>query len=177
MNNLFNNKYLTVSLLILIAAVSRFMPHPSNFAPIAAIALFGGAKFANKKLAYLVPFLAMIISDLFLGFYDFGSMFTVYACFALTVFMGSYIANKQSVAKVAGLTLLSSIVFFVFTNLSVWVYFGTYTHDLSGLVACYVAAIPFFRNSVIGDLVFSGALFGIYAVIENKLPNLVKVKA
>lgn len=114
--------FLPVAILIVLAAITRFIPHPFNFTAIGAMALFSGANFKDKRLAYLMPIAVMFITDLFLGFHF--SILPVYACFAFTVFMGTKIASKQNVANVAITSIASSIVFF-FGNQSSFLVFGS----------------------------------------------------
>ncbi|HPI37752.1 MAG TPA: hypothetical protein PK397_07395 [Ignavibacteriaceae bacterium] len=172
---LFSTKFFFLTGLILAAVFSRLIPHPPNFAPIAAIALFGGAYFDNKKLAFIVPFIALLISDLVIGFYD--GMWAIYLSFALVVGIGFMLRNRVNTGRVAIAAVSSSVLFFVVTNFAVWVSGFLYPMNFSGLVTCYTAAIPFFHNTLIGDLVYSGALFGLYALAKVKYPSLVETKA
>jgi hypothetical protein len=145
-------------LLIGFAALSRFIPHPPNFAPIAAMALFGGV-YLDKRYAFIVPLLAMVLSDIFLGFHS--TIPYVYGSFIVTALIGLWLKNHKSVGLIVGASLTSSVLFFIVTNFGVWVS-GVYPQTLGGLAACYVAAIPFFRNTVFGDLLYVGVLFGLY---------------
>ncbi len=172
---LFSTKFFFLTGLILAAVFSRLIPHPPNFAPIAAIALFGGAYFDNKKLAFIVPFIALLISDLVIGFYE--GMWAIYLSFALVVGIGFMLRNRVNTGRVAIAAVSSSVLFFVVTNFAVWVSGFLYPMNFSGLVTCYTAAIPFFHNTLIGDLVYSGALFGLYALAKVKYPSLVETKA
>jgi len=147
-------------LLIVVAAFSRLLPHPANFTPLGAIALFGGV-YLDKRYAVAIPLVAMLASDYFLGFYQ--GMYWVYGSFLLVCAVGLWLRSHKSVLVVLGGTLASSVIFFVVTNFGVWLPPGTmYAASWSGLVECYVAAIPFFRNSVAGDLIFVALLFGAY---------------
>ena len=171
MTSKINNKFLFIAGLVLFATISRFIPHPPNFAPIAAIALFSGTYFENKKIAFLLPFSALFLSDLFLGFYT--GFWVVYFAFALIILFGFLLKKNIKFGTVLGAALLSSISFFVITNFGVWMSGMLYPMNLGGLIACYVAAIPFFQNSLIGDLVYTGVLFGAYEIVKAKLPVLV----
>jgi len=135
--------------LIILALLARLLPHPPNFAPIAAIALFGGNKFDNKWLAFCLPLLCMVLSDLVIGFSS-VSVF-VYLSFMLISLIG--IKSKKINNTVI---LSSSLLFFLVTNLGV--FFLGYPHTIEGLVSCYVLAIPFFVNTLVGDFVFTYAL-------------------
>ncbi len=150
-------------LLILMAALIRFLPHPANVVPIAAMALFGGAHF-NKKYALLMPIIVMFLSDIFLGFHN--TMPFVYGSFLLTGLIGIFLRKHNSFKWVLGGTLLSSILFFVITNFGVWLMNmgNMYSQNLAGLVQCYVMAIPFFKNTVLGDLFYTVMMFGGYEV-------------
>jgi len=158
---------------VLVAAVFRIIPHPPNFTPIAAMALFGGAYFTNKKLAFLIPMAAMLLSDLFIGFHS--GMPAVYLSFALMVLIGMRISNNIKPKSVIIGSLSASVLFFVITNFGVWMTSATmYSQGLYGLTACYVAAIPFFHNTVLGDLVFTSVLFGGFYLVRQKFPILAK---
>jgi hypothetical protein len=150
--------FLLAVLLIAFAALSRFVPHPENFTPIAAMALFGGVYF-DKRYAFVVPLVAMVVSDYFIGFHN--TVPYVYGSFVLAGLIGIWLKNHKSVAWIVGASLTSSVLFFVVTNFGVWVT-GGYPQNFGGLVECYIAAIPFFRNTVLGDLLYVGVLFGLY---------------
>ncbi len=155
---------------ILLAAASRLIPHPPNVTPIAAMALFGGAYFSNRAAAYLVPLAAMVLSDLALGFHP--TMPFVYASFILIVLIGSRLRGRRTLSTVTLSALASSVLFFLVTNFGVWVMGTLYPKTLAGLAAAYVAALPFFRNTVLGDLSYVAILFGGFALLERYLPAL-----
>jgi len=155
---------------IVLAAAARLIPHPPNMTPIAAIALFGGSTFADKRLAFLVPLAALLLSDLVIGFSN--SSPVVYLSFALIVAIGLWLQRHRTAPVILGAVLASSVLFFVLTNFGVWALGGMYPKTLAGLGECYVAAIPFFRNEVLGDLVYAALLFGGFAVLERLLPTL-----
>ena len=144
---------------VLIAALTRLVPHPPNFAPITAMSLFAGAYFTRKQLAFIVPLLAMLISDLFLGFYTI-SIF-VYLSFALITWMG-----QQKNRVTPKLVLLGSVLFFLISNLGVWLLY--YPKTIDGLLTCFTLAIPFFATSLMGDIFYSIILvFGFSAVSKR----------
>jgi hypothetical protein len=148
------------ALLILAAAFSRLLPHPVNVAPIAAMALAGGV-YLDKRFALLVPLIALVISDLVIGLYPI--LLFVYGSFLLIGLLGLWLKSHKKPLPVFGAALLSSIIFFVITNFGVWIIGPeTYPRTLPGLAECYVAAIPFFKNTVAGDLVYTGVLFGMF---------------
>jgi|APEBP8051072266_1049373.scaffolds.fasta_scaffold01116_2 hypothetical protein len=162
-----NNKYILAIVMIVMAAGMRLIPHWPNFTPIAAMALFGGAYLNDKRLAYVVPFAAMLLSDLVIGMHD--TMWAVYLGFAMIVSMGFFLRKNNSVLKTAGVALGSSILFFVVTNFAMWASGTYYTMDLTGLIQCYVAAIPFFGYSAAGDLFYTGLMFGVFEYAKVKI--------
>lgn len=155
---------------IIAAAALRLLPHPPNFTPIGAIALFGGAYLGRRAIAFAVPLGALLLSDLFLGFHS--SMPFVYAGVALTVLIGWAVAARRTPLRIAAAALASSILFFALTNFGVWLTSGMYPPTFAGLAACFIAAIPFFQNTLAGDLFFSALLFGGFALAEQRLPRL-----
>ncbi|MHC4205917.1 MAG: DUF6580 family putative transport protein [Planctomycetota bacterium] len=177
---MFNTRFFALLGIILSAAAMRLLPHPPNMTPIAAMALFGGVYFSNKRTAFLVPLVAMYLSDLVLGFfiYDFGFfhgfMPFVYAGFVVTVCLGLLIRRWLSPVTVGGAALISSVLFFIITNFGVWLAGGLYPKTLVGLGSCYVAAIPFLRNTLMGDAAYILLLFGGFALAQRYLPILRK---
>lgn len=162
-----SGRLLLIGGMILAAALFRLVPHPPNFTPIGAMALFGGAAIANRRLAFALPLLAMLLSDLFLEFDS--SRLWVYGSIALITLLGRTLqGHRNSAWRVACGSLGASLVFFVVTNFGVWAMSGWYTHTLSELGRCFAMALPFFRYTVIGDLVFSGVLFGGLAFLESR---------
>jgi hypothetical protein len=161
--------------MILAAAFTRLIPHPPNFTAVGAIALFGGAYFSEKKFAFIIPLAAMLLSDLIIGFHN--GMLSVYLSFALIVGIGILLSQKIKLKNVVAASLLSSVIFFILTNFQMWIQSPLYAKNISGLIACYVAAIPFFHHTVLGDLFFVGILFGLFAILYAKFPQLSKVKA
>lgn len=156
--SMLNPRFLALLAMVLAAAAFRLLPHPPNFTPVGAMALFAGATFAGRRIALLVPIVAMVLSDLLLGFSAITPF--VYGSIALAAVIGFRLRHRRSVAGVLGGALASSILFFIITNFAVWVLFDYYPKTPAGLAACYVAAIPFFQNTLAGDLFFSAALFG-----------------
>ena len=172
---------LVLAALILVAALTRVLPHPPNFSPVEAVALFGGAYFASRYWALLVPLAAMLLSDLVLakingGLYSswFGSsgMLLVYACVAIGVFLGYRLRGKVSGARVLGYALLGSLLFFTVTNFGVWLSSPMYPQTTAGLLAAYAAGIPFFKWTVLGTLFYSAMLFGGFALLRRRVPAL-----
>jgi hypothetical protein len=156
---------------IFAAAALRLVPHPPNFSPIAAMALFSGAQMPKRALAFVAPFAALLISDLALGGYYPGMNF-VYFSFALTVLIGWAVAYRKTPLTIGVAAVASSALFFILTNFGMWLFSGMYPLTQAGLVACYVAAIPFFQNTLVGDLAFTALLFGGFAMAERILPTI-----
>lgn len=173
-----NRKFLTIVSLIVIATICRFLPHPPNFTPIGAIALFAGVFIANRYLAVALPLVALFISDMFLGLYGAG-MIPVYFCTALVSVLGIAISGKKNPAFIIGSSILGAIVFFLVTN-CVFLYTADntfYPVSLDGLMQSYISALPFFKNSVQGDLFFTTVLFGAYYLLRVNVPFLKENKA
>ncbi len=162
------------TVLILAAAFSRLIPHPMNFAPITAIALFGGMYF-DRRIAPVLPLAALIISDYFLGMYS--GIVWVYSAFLLVTLLGMAASHRKSVGTVAGSTLAGSVLFFLITNFGVWQSGALYPMTMNGLADCYLAAIPFFRNSLAGDLFYVTVLFGVYETALKMFPSAETSKA
>ena len=145
----FNKKERVLISFIIVAVLVRLFPHPPNVAPITAVALFAGTHFSRKHWAIFMPILAMLVTDVFLGF----SMITpiVYLAFVGVTALG-FVLKKVNI----GTVLLSSLLFFVVTNLGVWFLYYPLTPE--GLMTCFTLALPFFGYAVVGDLFFSAAL-------------------
>ena len=172
---------LTLAALIFIAALTRIIPHPPNFSPIEAVALFGGAYFAQRHWAIVVPLVAMFASDLLLGLFNGGVYWSyfasagyllVYACIALSTVLGFGLRGKVSGGRVLAYSLAGSMLFFIVTNFGAWLSVPGYPKTLAGLGAAYVAGIPFFQWTVLGTLFYSALLFGGFALLRRKVPAL-----
>ncbi len=176
MNKQNNSPVLSAALLIVFAAFTRLFPHPENFTALGAMAVFGGSVIKDKKLAFLLPLSALLLSDVCLqlftsrkGFYG-TTQFFVYGAFVLITLLATFV-RKKSAGNIAFAAVWSALIFFVISNFGVWVSSTTYPHNIAGLLACYAAAIPFYKNeffgnfflnSVMGNLFFSALLFGVY---------------
>jgi hypothetical protein len=165
-----NNKLKFVAAMIAVAAITRLVPHPWNFTPVGAMALFAGAQLQNRWLAFFTPLAALFVGDLILGFHRL-SIF-VYACFFVTVCLGFWVRRSESAPRVVAASLLSSTIFFLVTNWSVWALLGTFPQNSLGLMECYIAGLPTFRNGIIGDLVYNAILFGGLAFAQRSFPAL-----
>lgn len=167
---MFKPRMAVIASMILAATASRLLPHPPNLTAIAAMALFGGARFSDWRIAFTVPLGALLLSDALLGFYS--HMEIVYGSFALVVAIGCLLRKRPTVPMIGAAALGSSVLFFVLTNLGVWATSGLYPHSMTGLIACYAAALPFFRNMLVGDAIYTLALFGGFALLERSSPRL-----
>ncbi len=182
MKQFFTPRTLFVISAILIASFTRLIPHPYNFTAIGAIALFGGAVISDRRIAFFLPLAAMFLADLFIGFH--ASMPFVYGAFILITMLGMRIRNNRSAGVVFGSSILSSLLFFLITNFGVWIGDPLYPQNISGLIACYAAALPFYDhgffgnlalNTVMGDLFFNALLFGSLYLASLKFPRLSKI--
>jgi len=161
-NKIQTTKHITIIavLLIVLGIAARFFPHPANFAPIGAIALFGGLYINNRKLAFVLPIGAMLASDLFIGFYSWKMMAAVYASFILMVGIGMFVKKHKRFSTILSGTLLGSLLFFLITNAAVWAFGTIYPNTIDGLIASYAMGIPFFKNTLLGDVFFVSILVG-----------------
>jgi len=157
---------LVVALLFVVIGVSlRLLPHPPNFAPILAIALFGGV-YLSRKIAFILPIFAIAISDIFIGYYGVVLMIAVYGTFLLSVILGFWLKKHKKWYTVGGIAILSAVLFFLITNFAVWAFTPWYAKTLSGIIQCYLLAIPFFRNTILGNLFYVTVFFGAYEVAK-----------
>lgn len=163
-------RFITLTLIVLAAAASRLLPHPTNVAPITALALFGGAYFERKWMAFAVPLFAMFLSDALIGFHE--SMAVVYLAFCVVVLFGFALRRYIHFASVLGASLAGSITFFLITNFALWLPYDLYPHTAEGVMQSYIAALPFFQNTLLGDLFYSALLFGGFAMAERHYPLL-----
>ncbi len=150
---------------ILVGVSLRLLPHAPNFAPIAAIALFGGV-YLSRKTALILPIAVMMISDIFIGSYGIKLMVFVYASFLICVLLGFWLKKHKKWQIILGSSILSGIIFFILTNFAVWIFTPWYAKTLSGIVQCYAMALPFFRNTLLGNIFYVGAFFGSYEIIR-----------
>ena len=173
-----------ISIIILLAAFTRIMPHPPNFSPMAAIGLFGAAHFAKKWQAFLIPLIGIWISDLVINNFIYSSHSSNFVClyggfywqyisYVFIIFAGLFIFNKGiSVTNTLGGMVSSSGIFFLFSNFGVWAGGAMYTKNISGLITCYAAGIPFIHNTIISDALFTTVLFGTYYLLQTEYSYL-----
>ncbi|HET8866092.1 MAG TPA: DUF6580 family putative transport protein [Gracilimonas sp.] len=176
-------RFIVLSGFILVAALSRIIPHPYNFAPLGAMSLFGAAYFTDKKFSFLLPLFAFFISDLlvnnllYANFYGGFTLFTpgfywMYGSIALIVLAGIFILKKVNVKTVIAGSLSASMIFFLVTNFGAWLSNPIYPMGIEGLLMSYTAGIPFFHTTVIGDLFYSGVMFGAFEYAKQRTPAL-----
>ena len=161
MNKLF------ILIIIVLAAATRLIPHPPNFTPILAMGLFGGAYINSRSLAVLIPIAAMFLSDLFLGFH--GTLYFVYGSLLLVIMLGMILIKKITIKNCTIAALSSSFLFFLITNLGVWLTSSYYPKNIDGILACYTMALPFLSNTLIGTLFYSSVMFGGYELLKRSV--------
>lgn len=149
--------------IVAIGIALRLIPHSPNVSPVTAIALFGGMYF-DKRYAIILPLVIMFISDYFLGFHD--MMGFVYASFLISGLLGLWIGRKKTASRMFGATFLASFSFFVITNLGVWLVSGMYSKTIQGLIDCFVMALPFFRNTVFGDIAYTTIFVLLFEAVQ-----------
>jgi uncharacterized protein DUF6580 len=156
--------------IIALAAALRIAAHPWNFTPVGAMALFSGAIIRDRRLAFFFPILALLVGDMFIGFHRL--MPVVYASFLVSVAIGFWLRDRRSLGRITAATLFGAMQFFLVTNFAVWAFGLSYPRNRAGLLACYVAGIPFFWNTLAGDAVYATLLFGGFALAERLFPAL-----
>jgi len=173
MKKILTPRLIFVISVVFVAAFSRLLPHFPNITPVAAIALFGGTYINRKYLAFLLPFTALFISDLFLGFYP--EMYAVYISFFITVGLGMLLRKKTSAISTAAASIASSVIFFLLTNFAVWTSARfAYPTTIFGLGLCYEAALPFFRSELFGTLAYNTLFFGAFYFAKNRFSVLAR---
>lgn len=153
--------------LIAVAAALRIAPHPWNFTPIGAMAIFSGAMLRSRWMKFALPLLALFAGDVFVGFHKL--MPAVYASFLVSVAIGMWLEKRRSVARIGAVTLAGATQFFLVTNFAVWLAFDTYPKTIAGLATCYAVGLPLFANTLAGDVLYIALLFGGYALAERLL--------
>jgi hypothetical protein len=157
--------------IVIVAAALRGVPHPMNFAPIGALALFSGAYFSTKRAAVAVPLISLVAGDIFTGFHPLVPY--VYASFLVSVAIGFWLRRKKSAARVGAATVAGAIQFFLITNFALWASsIGNYPKSFGGLAECYIAGLPLLGNTLAGDAFYVALLFGGMALAERRFPSL-----
>ena len=160
-------QFVVAAALILVAAAVRILPHPMNFTPIGAMAIFSGSLLRNRWAAFMLPLTALFAGDLFVGFYKL--MLIVYMSFAASVAIGRWLAHSRIPARIGGAVFLGALQFFVVTNFALWALGGFYPRTFAGLSTCFSNALPLFWNTLAGDIFYGAVLFGGYALAEHLL--------
>lgn len=168
-------RFLVLSLMVLAAAATRalplFVPHIWNFTAVGALAIFSGAQFTDKRLALAMPLAAMAISDLFIGN---GFDAVVYSGFIAMVVCGMLISKRQNISKFFLGNIVGAVIFFLITNFALFYPVSMYPHNMSGIVASYVAGFPFLNNMLAGNLIYGTVLFGSFYILQQRFPSLAK---
>jgi hypothetical protein len=147
--------------LIIFGVVCRLIPHMWNFAPIVGISLFAGV-YLGRNYALVLPLIAVLVSDTFIGFYEWQIVLAVYGSYLLIGLMSAIIKRYKKLETIIAVSIMASVLFFIITNWAVWQFSAWYTKDLAGLMQSYTLALPFFRNTLLGNLFYTLALFGCY---------------
>lgn len=158
--------------IVLLAVLSRFLPHPPNFSPVFGALLFGGA-YLKRRDSVWFPVAVLAVSDIVLTTQIYRmqmgwTQLLVWVAFAVVALIGCWLRNRLSVRSVLAASLAGPTAFFLISNFAVWLGWRMYPPTWEGLVACYVAALPFFRNSLLSSLLFSSVLFGAYELYRRK---------
>lgn len=169
-NPLNKTRFAVLTGMVLTVTAFRFIPHAPNFTPVTALALFGGASFSSKRAAILMPVLGLCLSDLVLGFYRITPV--VYGSLAMIAGLGCGLRRKSTPGRIGLAAVASAVVFYLFTNFGVWVLDNFYPKTGAGLVECYVAAIPFFRNTLASSVLYAVLLFGGLNLAERRFASL-----
>lgn len=183
MQKTINLRFGLLCAMILLAAFSRIIPHMPNFSPLGAIGLFGAAYFAKKWQAFLIPIVATWLSDLFINNVIYGQYFSEftwfyqgfywqYGSYLLIVLAGAFIFRKVNTQRIITGALASTVLFFLVSNFGVWASGTMYPTTFEGLITCYTAGIPFLKGTLLGDLCYSGVLFGVFALAQRQFPVL-----
>ena len=157
--------------LIALCAVARLLPHPPNFAPATAVALFGCVFFSRRWHAAAVVVLGMIVSDCFIGFYDTGVMLTVYASMLMPLVARRFL-GKPNALRLGAVAVLSGFGFYLTTNAAVWFFTNTYPPTLDGLAASYIAGLPFLKWTLLGNVFYTAVLFGIHGIVRRGVTEI-----
>jgi hypothetical protein len=180
----FNLRFSVLLGIVSFATIARIVTppllgHPSNFAPINAIALFSGCYFGGRLTKYIIPLLSVWVGDLFIDYIYlhkfmlfYNGFYWQYACYVIMVLMGIMLSGKVKPFNLLAASVSSSVLFFVISNFGVWIGFGMYPHSSIGLAACYTAAIPFFSITLLSDIVYSALFFGSFELAQRRIPQL-----
>ena len=157
--------FILLLIMSLVILAARLIPHTPNFSPLVAVILFS-VVYTKDKRFLIMPFIALLISDFFLGFYHLGIMLSVYGSFALVLLIGQWLRKYKNTINTISAALGAGLLFFLITNFTVWYFGNWYANDLSGLMLSYTMAIPFFRSTILSNLLYVGLLFGVYESLQ-----------
>ena len=165
--NLFNNNIKLLPIIFLVL-FSRFIPHPPNFTPIISIAILSPLFFNKNNVALTLVIVGMFISDFFIGFYQ--NMITTYLVIILIYYFSKFYFNEKtiSIKNIIFGSIFSALIFYLLTNFSLWTFGDLYPKNFEGLIMCYVMAIPFFTNTLISTILFTGAAYTSSIYINKK---------
>ena len=160
-------------------SIPPLLGHPSNFAPMDALALFSGCYFAGKLSKFMVPLIAIWVSDLFVNYFSFGKwmwlyegFYWQYGCYILIALLGMMLSHRLKPLSLLAVTLGSSVLFFLISNFGVWISWTLYPHTFAGLLTCYEAGLLFFRSTLVSDLLYTSLMFGVFELAKRKYPLL-----
>ena len=156
--------------LVALCVVARLLPHPPNFAPTAAVAMFGCVFFSRRWQAVAVVMLGMALGDCFIGFYDTSVMLTVYASMLMPLAARPFL-RKPGIVRVGAVGFAAGVGFYLTTNAAVWLFTNAYPPTLDGLAASYIAGLPFLKWTLLGNFLYSAVLFGTYGILERRVPG------
>lgn len=158
------NKYL-----LALATVIHLIPHPFGVSPVGAMAIYSGAC-GDRRYAWAIPFLPLLVANLLFGFYDFTVLFFVYLGFALSSIAGWILTNRRSAARLTAAAATGAFIFYLVSNFSIWLV-GMYPQTTAGLVQCYFNGLPYLGAGIVANLVYGALLFGLHALIEKQEPS------
>jgi hypothetical protein len=164
-------KIVFFGLVMVFSFFARLLPHAPNFAPIGALAVLAGT-YLPKKYALLLPLVLMLATDYFIGFYNIKIMLSVYLSFMLYVLLGNALGKDKKIGKLSLSAFLGALLFFLITNFAVWAFSPWYSKDLSGLLLSYTLALPFFKNTLLGDLFYTATFFLVFAASSAVISRL-----
>ncbi len=185
MKKIFTPRFAFITVMILFAAFSRIIPHMQNFSPLGAIGLFGAAYFSKKWQAFIIPITATFLSDLFINNVIYGQynpsfvwfyegFYWQYGSYLLITFAAIFIFSKVNTTRMVIGALSSTAIFFLISNAGCWIANPAYQQNIGGLMVCYANGIPFLKGTLLGDLFYSGVLFGSFVLVQRRIPALVK---
>lgn len=166
--------------MLILTSLSRLLPHPWNFSPLGAMAIFGGATIGHRFLNVLIPLFLVWFSDLMVNnilyksyFNDFvwiyDGFYWQYGSYLIISFLAYYAIKSLKFYRIILYSIFSSLLFYLISNFGVWASGGLYSPDFQGLISCYVAGLPFFKGNLLGDLVYTSVLFGVYYLAGRKI--------